>query len=315
MNVKTAPSLTAATSAAVGAVAVAASVYSAPQIAWVGSLVAPAWGWAVWLLPLTVDLFTALASVLIVLRHDHEPTRRVGWLALVAAALFSGFGNMLHALTFAQPLWPDARGWIVALLAAAWPTFVVVTGPHLAVLALRSDPRPATTPPATDGDSDHPTEAAVAAGASHNGPIAGPEPDPEQRISVPDPEPVPTPTVEGTAPEPQRLHPFQGATDGRALGLVRAEPDPDPAPDPADPTPDPVPDQPDGDDVRSRLIAAYIALASEGKVDRITGEPSGAAMVERAGCGSKVTANRLKRDENLAAVYAATDRAREAAAQ
>jgi hypothetical protein len=309
---KAAPSLTAVTSAAVGAVAVAASVYSAPQIAWVGSLVAPAWGWAVWLLPLTVDLFTALASVLIVLRHDHEPTRRVGWLALVAAALFSGFGNMLHALTFAQPLWPDARGWIVALLAAAWPTFVVVTGPHLAVLALRSDPRPATMPPAADGASDHPTEAAGAVPAAHSDLLPGPEPEPEQRVTAPA-------QVPGTATVPsravERLYRFHGATDGRALGLVRAEPDPDPADPVHDPVADPVPAPPDGDDVRSRLIAAYLALAAEGKVDRITGEPSGAAMVERAGCGSKVTANRLKRDEDLAAVHAASVRAREAAAQ
>lgn len=244
---------TSAAAAAVGLCSVCATVYSLPQLAWVGGLLAPGWAWARWTFPVITDTLAAAGSVLAVLYTGHA--RRFGWWLLTAMALVSWLANALHALHYARfaTVWPGWPGTVLALAFAGVPTAVLVLGPHLAAYALpdAQEPEPA------------------------------PEPQRAARAVV---EPSPAPGLE-PQPEP----------------LAALEPPVGPGSEPV-----PVPiviEQPVGGSTRDRLVVAYYGLMDDGVVEPETGEPTWQAMVERAGCGTKGYANKVKAGGALLSAY------------
>jgi hypothetical protein len=126
------------TAATAGAVFIgaAATVYSYPQVAWVGALIDPAWPWTAWLFPFIVDVGLAVAALFVVAwRHgEHRSERRLAWSVVVACALLSWACNAAHAMHST-----GATGWLAAaaVLASAVPPFGLVFAPHLAAYALQ----------------------------------------------------------------------------------------------------------------------------------------------------------------------------------
>lgn len=133
----------------VGAAAAIASFTALADFARLCGITALAWGWLpiAWLLPLTIDVLAAVASLVWLQRRASDDAvqyaRRAAWCAIVATVAANGAHGWL-AWSGSSPAW-----W-VAVLVAAVPPVALGAMVHLAVLVGRSPDQPAVEGSAGD---------------------------------------------------------------------------------------------------------------------------------------------------------------------